>query len=89
MANQFCDRTQGILSIHAGISPDRLGQMQRAGIPIDKAAAHVDSLDLWADGRKYRDAYDLDQAGTVDGRWIRETTPWAFTEGSYACGVTF
>lgn len=93
-ANQFCNRTQSILSIQAGIieagiSAPRLGQMQRAGIPLDRAAHYVDSLDLWADGKKYRDVYQEDQVSRLDGKWVRDVTPWAFTERSYARGLTF
>lgn len=93
-ANQFCDRSQSILALHAeimdaGITPALLGKMQRAGIPVDKAAAYKDSLDLWADGKKYRDLHDAEQTRKVQTKWIREATPWAYNEDTYANGLTF
>lgn len=91
-ANHAVNRNQSVLAVHAnvikaGISPEKLGQMQRAGIPVDEAPAFKDSADLWADGKKYRDAHDADQARKLEGRWIRTASPWAFTEENYLKGT--
>lgn len=88
-ANKFIDRDQSILAIHAAIikakiTPERLGAMTRAGIPVTEAVKNKDTADLWAAGQPFRDAYDADQARSVSSRWAREPEAWAYTEADYA-----
>ncbi|MBG0738940.1 hypothetical protein IV500_05820 [Paeniglutamicibacter antarcticus] len=90
-ANWDLDRNQSILAIHAdiieaGITPDKLGEMTRAGIPVDEAGQYTDTADLWTAGQKFRDTYDAAQTRKVQTKWIREATPWAFTEDTYRTG---
>lgn len=90
-ANRLLDRDQSILAIHAdvikaGISPEKLGAMTRAGIPVTEAATHKDAQDLWVAGAQYRAAWDADQASKVARRWANEPTPWSFTESTYLDG---
>jgi hypothetical protein len=91
-ANKFIDRDQSILAIHAdfidaGLTPERLGEMTRAGIPVTEVAKHKDTKDLWAAGTEYRAAWDADQASKVARRWENEAIPWAFTEETYRDGA--
>lgn len=90
-ANRLTNRNQSILAIHAAvikakISPERLGQIQRAGIPIDQAPAFKDNMDLWAAGREFRAAWDAEQAVRVAKGWERTPSPWAFREDNYLDG---
>ncbi|GAA4034970.1 hypothetical protein GCM10023063_19070 [Arthrobacter methylotrophus] len=92
-ANAFINRDQSILAIHAdvikaGITPDRLGAITRAGIPVTEAAKYKNTTDLWAAGAGYRAAWDADQATQVARRWQNEPTPWAYTEDTYLDGET-
>jgi hypothetical protein len=71
LANVMVDRRKNVLDVHAdiigaGITPERLGRMSRAGIPVDKAADHATDTDLWAAGAPYRDA--VMRQGTPAGR---------------------
>ncbi|QOT19388.1 hypothetical protein [Paenarthrobacter sp. YJN-5] len=91
-ANRFIDRDQSILAIHAdiikaGITPERLGAMTRAGIPVTDAVTHKNTRDLWAAGAEYRSAWDADQASKVARRWESKATPWAYTEDTYLEGA--
>lgn len=91
-ANRLVNRDQSILAIHAdviqaGISPERLGAMTRAGIPVTEAAKHKDTKDLWVAGQEYRAAWEADQANKVARRWETTATPWAFTKENYLDGV--
>ncbi|HEX9088346.1 MAG TPA: hypothetical protein VF867_12550 [Arthrobacter sp.] len=88
-ANKFIDRDQSILAIHAAIikakiTPEQLGVMTRAGIPVTEAVKHKGTADLWAAGQPFRDTYDADQARRVASRWSREPEAWAYTEADYA-----
>ena len=90
-ANQFVNRDQSILAVHAdvieaGITPERLGEMTRAGIPVDQTPAYTGSKNLWADGKQFRDAHDAHQEKQLATKWIRAVTPWAFTEDTYKDG---
>ncbi|MET4144263.1 hypothetical protein [Arthrobacter sp. UYCo732] len=90
-ANTFINREQSILAIHAdvikaGLTPERLGVMSRAGIPVTEAVRHKDTEDLWAAGQEYRAAWDADQASKVARRWETTPTPWAFTHETYLDG---
>jgi hypothetical protein len=91
-ANKFIDRDRSVLAIHAdvikaGLTPERLGEMTRAGIPVTEVAKHKDTKDLWAAGTEYRAAWDADQASKVARRWENEAIPWAFTEETYRDGA--
>lgn len=91
-ANQFINRDQSILAVHAdvikaGITPEHLGAMTRAGIPVTEAATHKDTTDLWAAGAQYRSAWDADQASKVARRWAKAAEPWAYTEDTYLDGA--
>ncbi|WP_422758905.1 hypothetical protein [Paenarthrobacter sp. C1] len=91
-ANSFIDRDQSILAIHAdiikaGITPERLGAMTRAGIPVTEAAKHKNTQDLWAAGAEFRAAWDADQASKVARRWESQPTTWAYTEDTYLDGA--
>jgi hypothetical protein len=92
LANALVDRKKNVLDIHAdiieaGITPDRLGRMSRAGIPVDKAADHANDTDLWAAGAPYRAAVEAEQAKLLSAGKIRTSTPWAFTKASYVDGA--
>jgi hypothetical protein len=92
LANVLVDRRKNVLDIHAdiieaGIEPEHLGRMSRAGIPVDKAAAHASDTDLWAAGAPYRAAVMTEQARLLAAREIRSTTEWAFTEATYRDGA--
>jgi hypothetical protein len=92
-ANTFINRDQSILDIHAdvikaGITPERLGAMTRAGIPVTEAAKHKDTDDLWTAGAEYRAAWDADQANKVTRRWQNEPTAWSYTEDTYLDGAS-
>lgn len=92
-ANKFINRDQSILAVHAdvikaGITPERLGAMTRAGIPVTEAAQHRDTENLWAAGAQYRAAWDADQAAKVARRWEQAAEPWAFTEATYLDGAS-
>jgi hypothetical protein len=88
-ANAFLDRDQSILAIHAdvikaGITPERLAKMTRAGIPVTEAAQHATTSDLWAAGKPVRDAWDKEQAWKAEKRWQKTAIPWEFTEDNFA-----
>lgn len=92
-ANRNINRNQSVLAIHAdviaaGITPERLGAMTRAGIPVTEAPQHKDTQDLWAAGADRRAAWDKDQQVRIASRWITEPTPWAYTEDTYLDGAT-
>ncbi|ACL42025.1 hypothetical protein Achl_4074 (plasmid) [Pseudarthrobacter chlorophenolicus A6] len=92
-ANTFIDRDQSVLAIYAdiikaGVTPERLGALTRAGIPVTEAAKHKDTKDPWAAGQKYRAAWDADQASKAARHWVNEPAQWAFTEENYLDGVT-
>jgi hypothetical protein len=92
-ANKFVNRDQSILAIHAdvikaGITPERLGAITRAGIPVTEAAKHQSTENLWAAGAGYRAAWDADQSTQVARRWQNEPTPWVYTEDTYLDGET-
>lgn len=91
-ANRLMDRDQSILAVHAdvvtaGITPEQLGAMSRAGIPVDEAPRLKNAPDLWAAGKPFRDAWEAHQVRQAEQRWIREAKPWAFTEDTYRDGA--
>ncbi|QOD05650.1 hypothetical protein [Pseudarthrobacter sp. BIM B-2242] len=91
-ANRYIDRDQSLLAIHAdfieaGVTPERLGEITRAGIPVTEAAAHAKTQDLWAAGKTFRDEYAATEQRRFEQRWIREPKPWAFTEATYRDGA--
>lgn len=91
-ANRYIDRDQSILAIHgdlieAGVTPERLGEITRAGIPVTEAAAHAKTKDLWAAGKTFRDEYAATEQRRFEQRWIREPKPWAYTEATYREGA--
>jgi hypothetical protein len=89
-ANKFIERG-AVLGIHADvvtarISPERIGEMTRAGIPVNEAPALKNAPDLWAAGKPFRERWEADQSRLAEQRWIREAKPWAFTEDTYLDG---
>lgn len=91
-ANRYINRDQSILALHAdlisaGVTPERLGEITRAGIPITDAAAHAKTKDLWAAGKTFRDEYATTEQRRFEEKWIREPKPWAYTEENYRDGA--
>lgn len=87
-ANRYEDRDVSVLVLHAdvveaGIAPERLNAMSRAGIPITEAVRLKDAPDLWAAGKPFRDVYEATEQRRFEQHWTREVTPWAFTEDTY------
>ncbi|GAB3283604.1 hypothetical protein GCM10027449_26790 [Sinomonas notoginsengisoli] len=74
--------------VDAGVTPERVGELTRAGIPVDRIAAHKDSADPWADGAPYRAGYKERQALRASQGWITqdEVRPWAYTQDTYRAG---
>lgn len=74
--------------VTAGITPQKLGRMTRAGIPMWDAASYKDSTDLWADGKSYRDEYKADQDKLIGTPYASQRRDWEFTEENYLEGNT-
>lgn len=90
-ANRFIERGTA-LGLHADIvaariTPERLGEMTRAGIPVNEAPGLKNAPDLWAAGKPFRERWEADQERKFQQRWIREAQPWAFTEDTYRDGA--
>ena len=95
-ANQIAAPGRGALGVAvdgiagfaaAGGTPAELRRTLRAGIPIDQAATHVGSPDLWAAGAESRAAVMAkEQADVENPRSFRnrKVEPWGFTEANYA-----
>jgi hypothetical protein len=72
----------------AGGTPQRLAQLTRAGIPIEKAAAFKNSSDPWKDGTPFR------EAAMAEERRLHETWrtlasppgPWPWAKDTYQTG---
>lgn len=90
-ANRFIERGTA-LGLHADIiaariSPERLGEMTRAGIPVSEAPRLKSATDVWAAGKPFRERWEADEARRVEQRWTRQAKPWAFTEDTYRSGA--
>ena len=72
--------------VKAGITPERLGVMTRAGIPADRAHEFVNTEDLWEAGRQFRDAYAKDQDRRVKDGWSISGIPWEFSKEDFEKG---
>lgn len=67
----------------SGLSPQKIGQMSRAGIPAPKMVQHKDDADMWKSGAGYREQYNRDQESDAERGWNPNAKPWPFTEDSY------
>lgn len=92
-ANKYVDLDgDSKLAIHAdvvdaGITPEHLALMSRAGIPVTEAPRHKNTKDLWAAGKPFRDNYEANEQRRLEQRWIREAQPWAFTKDTFEAGT--
>lgn len=73
----------------AGGTPQRLAQLTRAGIPIEKAAAFKDSSDPWKDGAPFRKTAmaEEERMHKTWGHLATEPQPWPWTKGTYQAGL--
>jgi hypothetical protein len=72
--------------VKAGGTAQRLGMLQRAGIPVTAAVEHVNTEDLWAAGASYRDAIVADDdaaAIRLGSRAFTPDTSWEWDESTY------
>lgn len=89
-ANELMDREQSLVAVwasvaKAGITPEKLRDMTRAGIPLDRAAKFAKSSDLWTEGAQFRKAIAAKRQRQIDQGWTRATSvqSCAFTEADY------
>lgn len=92
-ANELMDREQSVIPVwasivKAGITPEKLKTMTRAGIPVDRAAEYADTSDLWAAGAPFREKIAANRQRRIDTGWTRNKTvdPWVYTEANYREG---
>jgi hypothetical protein len=74
----------------AGGTPDRLGELSRAGVPVHQAVDFLSSTDPWTDGQPLRDAAMADEARMRKtwGTMAADPTPWRWTKDTYKRGAT-
>ncbi|GAC1375575.1 MAG: hypothetical protein NVSMB43_15120 [Pseudarthrobacter sp.] len=92
-ADDLFSRDQSILAIHAdvikaGITPERLGAITRAGIPVTEAAKHKSTRELWPPAPNTGLPGMPIRPAKVERCWQNEPTPWAFSKENYLDGET-
>lgn len=75
--------------VKAGITPERLGHMTRAGIPTDRVHEFATAEDLWEAGREFREGYAKDQERQVTSGWSRAAIPWEWDKDDYEVGFGY